>query len=211
MRRLSCVSGKVLRTFQGAFSKVERKERIRKGATKALENDRKLITEARQLIDWLDVNDILMNLSEKDITLLMNYMEGHGYQLGINSERLFKISKDSLADQAVAISIDDIIDSVCDWNYEMIQHAKENLEHATGMGEYLQAQEYYNGVRVDEGILDKMFDQTYYGKEIIRLAERLAGEAIQQLQKTGNIDKVSMTVADTIKDYGTEQEKGKVR
>lgn len=176
-----------------------------------MEKDRQLVTEAKQLTDWLDENDILMNLSESDIILLMNYMEGHGYQIGIGTDGLIKINLSSGTYQDEAITIDDMIDSVCEWNYEMLQYAKENLKNAVGMTEYLQRKEYYNGLRSDEKALDRMFEQTCYGKEIYSLAEQLAEETIQHLQKTGNLDKVAMVVSDAIKGYEMDQEKGKVR
>ena len=176
-----------------------------------MEKDRQLVTEAKQLTDWLDENDILMNLSESDIALLMNYMEGHGYQIGIGTNGLIKINLSSGTDQEEAFTIDDMIDSVCEWNYEMLQHAKENLKNAVGMGEYLQRKEYYNGLRSDEKALDRMFEQTCYGKEIYSLAEQLAEETIQHLQKTRNLDKVAVVVSDTIKGYEMDQVIGKVR
>jgi len=176
-----------------------------------MEKERQLITEAKQLTDWLDENDILMNLSESDVKLLMNYMEGHGYQLGLSTNGLVKFNLSSGTDQEEAITIDDMIDSVCEWNYEMLQHAKENLKNAVGMSEYLQRKEYYNGLRSDEKVLDRMFEQTRYGKEIYNLAEKLAEETIQHLQETGNLDKVAMVVSDAIKGYEMEQIKGKVR
>ena len=166
-----------------------------------MEKDRQLIAEAKQLMNWLDENDILMNLSECDATLLINYMEGHGYQLGLGSDGLIRIDNGSGMDKEEPIAIDDVIDTVCEWNYEMIQFAKENLENAVGMREHLQKQEYYNGLRRDEKILDKMFEQTRYGKEIYDLAAKLAEETIRQLQKTRNLDKAALVVSDSLKDY----------
>ena len=79
------------------------------------------------------------------------------------------------------------------------------------MSEYLQRKEYYNDLRLDEKVLDRMFEQTCYGKEIYSLAEHLAEETIRHLQKTGNLDKVAMVVSDAIKGYEMDQVKGKVR
>jgi hypothetical protein len=172
-----------------------------------MEKEMKLIAEAKQLIDWLDENDILMNLSESDAILLINYMEGHGYQLGLSSDGLIRIDNSSGVNQEETISIDDIIDTACEWNYEMIQNAKENLENAVGMIDYLPKQEYYNGLRADEKTLDKMFEQTCYGKEIYDLAARLAEETIRHLQKTGNLDKAALVVSDAFKDYELGQAK----
>lgn len=40
-----------------------------------------IFTKAEELIEWLDENDILMNLTDKEAGLLLSYMEGHGYSL----------------------------------------------------------------------------------------------------------------------------------
>jgi hypothetical protein len=176
-----------------------------------MENSRQLITDAKQLIDWLDENDILMNLAESDVTLLMNYMEGHGFQIGLCEDGLVKCNINDVADQFDMTSIDDMIDTVCEWNYEMLQIAKENLKNSVGMSDYLHRKEYYNGLRSDEKALDQMFEQTCYGKEIYSLAEKLAGEAIEHLQRTGKLDQATLVVSDAIRGYPMEQEKGKVR
>jgi len=174
-----------------------------------MEKDRQLITQGKQIMDWLDENDILMNLSEYGVTLLINYMEGHGYQLGIGSDGLIRIDNSSGVDQEDPISIDDIIDTVCEWNYEMIQFAKENLENTVEMREHLQKQECYNGLRKDEKLLNKMFEQTHYGEEIYDLAAKLAEETIRQLQKTGNLDKASLVVSDAFIDYDAVNARGR--
>ena len=172
-----------------------------------MEKARKLIVEAKQLKDWLDENDILMNLSESDAMLLINYMEGHGYQLGLGTDGLIRNDNSSGVDKEEPIAIDDVIDTVCEWNYEMIQFAKEILKNTVEMREHLQKQEYYNGLRADEKFLNKMFEQTRYGKEIYDLAARLAEETILHLQKTGNLDKAALVVSDVLKDYDAVNEK----
>jgi len=174
-----------------------------------MEKDRQLITQGKQIMDWLDENDILMNLSERDVTLLINYMEGHGYQLGLGSDGLIRIDNSSGVDQEEPISIDDIIDTVCEWNYEMIQFAKENLMNTVEMREHLQKQEYYNGLREDEKLLNKMFEQTHYGEEIYDLAAKLAEETIRELQKTGSLDKASLVVSDAFIDYDAVNARGR--
>lgn len=168
-----------------------------------------LITEARKLIDWLDENDILMNLSESDVALLMNYMEGHGYRIGLREDGLIKYEMNAGAEQVATITIDDVIDMVCEWNYEMLQIATENLKNSVGMSEYLQRKEYYNALRTDEKELDRMFDQTCYGRQIYSLTEKLAEEVVQHLQKTGNLDQAALVVSDAIKNYPMEQEKAR--
>lgn len=46
----------------------------------------KLIAEPEELIAWADTYDILLNPSIEDAVILLNYMEGHDYVIGIDEE-----------------------------------------------------------------------------------------------------------------------------
>ena len=50
----------------------------------------KLFTEPDELLRWLDENDILMNLSKEDGQILLNYMEGHDYAIGIREDHMIR-------------------------------------------------------------------------------------------------------------------------
>ena len=45
-----------------------------------------IITEPEELIAWADTFDILLNPSIEDAEILLNYMEGHDYAIGIDSD-----------------------------------------------------------------------------------------------------------------------------
>ena len=42
-------------------------------------DENEVFTKAEELIEWLDENDILMNLTDKEAGVLISYMEAHGY------------------------------------------------------------------------------------------------------------------------------------
>ena len=44
-----------------------------------------IIAEPEELIAWADTFDILLNPSIEDAAILLNYMEGHDYAIGIKS------------------------------------------------------------------------------------------------------------------------------
>ena len=50
-----------------------------------------LFTKPEELIEYLDENDLLMDLSSKDSEILLNYMEGHGYSLGELDGKLVRV------------------------------------------------------------------------------------------------------------------------
>ena len=45
-----------------------------------------IIAEPEELIAWADTFDILLNPSIEDAAILLNYMEGHDYAIGIDSD-----------------------------------------------------------------------------------------------------------------------------
>ena len=46
-----------------------------------------LFSKPEELIAWADTFDILLNPSIEDAVILLNYMEGHDYAIGIDSDR----------------------------------------------------------------------------------------------------------------------------
>lgn len=76
-----------------------------------------LFTKPEELIEYLDENDLLMDLSSKDSEILLNYMEGHGYGLGELDGKLVRVDIGEEHGEVMEYSIDDAIDVVCEWNY----------------------------------------------------------------------------------------------
>ena len=111
-----------------------------------------IITEPEELIAWADTFDILLNPSIEDAAILLNYMEGHDYAIGIDSDGKM----------------------------------------------YRQ----YESLKADEKRLDRLFDKTSYGKELIEVATELADRVIAQL---GNkeLKKAAVTVAEGVREYST--------
>ena len=84
-----------------------------------------LFSKPEELIAWADTFDILLNPSIEDAAILLNYMEGHDYAIGIDSDG--KMYRQDVAEENGEIEpypIDDVIDIVCEWNYELILDAE---------------------------------------------------------------------------------------
>jgi len=78
-----------------------------------------LFTKPEELIEYLDENDLLMDLSSKDSEILLNYMEGHGYSLGKLDGKLVRVDIGEEHGEVMEYSIDDAIDVVCEWYYDI--------------------------------------------------------------------------------------------
>lgn len=166
-----------------------------------------IITEPDELIAWAETFDILLNPSIEDAEILLNYMEGHDYAIGIDSEG--KMYRQDISEENGEIEpyqIDDVIDTVCEWNYEMILDMEMHNEDYEVYNEY---QRKYERLKADEKRLDRMFDKTCYAKEIDELATKLADTFIRNLKNKDDLQKTAENAADSIKSYRADKKEGR--
>jgi len=153
-----------------------------------------LFEKPEELIRWVDENDLLMGLEEKDAEILLNYMEGHGYSIGSRDGKLVRADICEENGELEDYSIDDVIDAVCEWNYELVLEASNERDNPSDFINFCRSQTRYDSYKKDEKRLDKMFDKTCYGKEVEELATRLANEAIKRMEESKKLEAVSENV-----------------
>lgn len=79
----------------------------------------KLFSEPEELIEWLDENDILMWLEVEDAQILLGYMEGHDYAIGVDTDnKMVRVDVAEDHGEVYRYPIDEVISIVCEWNYE---------------------------------------------------------------------------------------------
>lgn len=166
-----------------------------------------IITEPDELIAWAETFDILLNPSIEDAEILLNYMEGHDYAIGIDSEgKMYRQDISEENGEVEPYQIDDVIDTVCEWNYEMILDMEMHNEDYEVYNEY---QRKYERLKADEKRLDRMFDKTCYAKEIDELATKLADTFIRNLENKDDLQKTAENAADSIKSYRADKKEGR--
>lgn len=148
------------------------------------------LSSAGELVQFMDDNDMLIHMTEKEAELLLGYLSGHDYLLGEKDGRLFR--GDLCYAHGVTRwkedTIDDAVDSVCEWNYDLIQEAEAEVENPKDFVDFANKKSRLDSLREDEKMLDSMFERTKYGKEIAELAEKLADELIENMQSKEGID-----------------------
>lgn len=164
-------------------------------------NEKVSITEIRQpeeLIDFIRDNAIPITMTDKEAELLLDYMEGHDYVAGFLDDKLYRGDLDEVPGEIVweEYTVDDLIDLVCEWNYEMILDMDADRTDPKDMTEFTDKQEKYEKLKREEVILDKLFDQTKYRADIEQLAEKLANQFIENLNKNGVEHSVEKLVSD---------------
>ena len=99
--------------------------------------------------------------------------------------------------------IDDVIDTVCEWNYELILDADAHRNDPKDFKDYSEFQDKYDSLKADEKRLDRLFEKTCYAKEIDEMAAALVELFISHLSSRDDLEKAAVTVAEGIKDYST--------
>lgn len=100
-------------------------------------------------------------------------------------------------------AIDDVINSACQYNYEMILQLTQELMDTGDMKAYKQMGERLSRFCADEAVLDNLFDRTKYGKEIEELAKVLSEVFIQDMESKYGMDGAIEKIKEVI-DAGEE-------
>ena len=164
-------------------------------------NEAVSITEIRQpeeLLIFIRNNDIKIVMTDKEAEMLLGYMEGHDYVVGYAQGELYRGDLGEVPGEIVwdDYSVDELIDSVCEWNYEMILEMDAERQDPKDMIDFSNKQSKYESLKADEAILDGLFDQTKYRAGIDKLAEELVNQFIQNLNLNGAEMAVRTLVAD---------------
>lgn len=163
-----------------------------------------LFSEPEELIAWAEVYDKQINPSIEDAALLLNYMEGHDYAIGMDAEG--KMYRQDMAEENGEIEpfpIDDVIDKVCEWNYDLILHAEAKKDDPKDFQEYCEFQKKYDSLKADERVLDRLFDKTSHAKEIDAVATALVEAFISNLEGKGDWAKYIQPITNRLcQEYG---------
>ena len=85
--------------------------------------DMVVFQKPEDLCKWLAIKNSDVRLEKHEASIIFNYMEGHDYQLGFAGDKLLRQDIAGKKGEMFSYSIDEVIDMVCEWNYELIQEA----------------------------------------------------------------------------------------
>lgn len=140
----------------------------------------KRLENPEQLTAWLEEEDILFRLSIKEAKTILGYLEGSGYSLEAGDGTLFLC--DDVNDTREKTGIDDIVDMACEANYELIEQTAAKISNAE-LGEDTREEEaYLASLMGDETVLDSVFKQTRYQKEMNQMLQKAAGKSQPLMQ-----------------------------
>lgn len=156
------------------------------------------INQPGELLAFIRDNSINIVMTVKEAEMILGYLQGHDYVVGCGDGQLYRGDLDDIPGEIVweEYSVDDLIDTVCEWNYEMILEMDAERQDSKDMIDFANKQSKYESLKADEAVLDNLFDQTKYRAGIDKLAEELANQFIQNLNRSGAEIAVKTLVAD---------------
>lgn len=175
-----------------------------------VEEVRKL-EKPEELLAWVTAAQLEMNLSTKDAEVILSYMEGHDYELGIRGSELVRVDIAEESPEIVPYTMDEVIDLVCEWNYELIEEATNGMANPKDFVDFCNYKDTYDELKKDEIILDQMFMQTKFGKKVVAVAEKMIMEVVGTYPASSIVAEPKVTVPPLPADILDDHEKGKVR
>ncbi|MGB4659910.1 MAG: multidrug transporter [Mobilitalea sp.] len=164
-----------------------------------------------ELKEYQEMYHTGFHLTDKEAEIILGYMEGHDYMLGEVQGNLYRGD----LSEAVGVicwegfSMDDAIDAVCEWNYELILEADAMRNNPDDMIDFSKLQSRYESLKVEEITMDRLFDQTMYGRDIQEIATKLAGEFTAKLKpekleiETKDLEAAIVSVTEQIHQFGS--------
>lgn len=147
-------------------------------------------SDAKELVQFMSVCDVPFELTEAEADKMLEYLSGHDFLVGEKEGKLFR---GDLCYQQGKVrwsedSIDDVINDVSEWNYDLLQKAQAEMEDPKDFIDFANKKAKAEILEEDYRILDALFDRTKYGVQIQKLAEKLAGRLIQDLESKEDIN-----------------------
>lgn len=175
-----------------------------------MEKEVKIMTEPEALLAWVTNAAPGFQMSREGAEILLNYMEGHDYRVGVDKDgHMVRMDVSDAVESVEEYSLDDLIDDVSEWNYDLLKHADVERQNASNLITFSNAQAKYEELLEEEEKLDVLFEQTAYGKRLHELATELALELIACVEIGEDLESAIGTMADGIRKGTTD--KGKSR
>lgn len=132
------------------------------------------ITRTETFLVWANFARPDLEVTQRDAEILLGYMAGHDYELVLQNGELFRHDVAEQPGEMQEYDIDDVIDIVCEWNYELKTDARHGMEEPKDFIDFCNYKEAFDSICADCENLDRLFERTRYGRE----NEKLVGQIV---------------------------------
>lgn len=145
----------------------------------------KYITSPEEMLGWMKEHEEFKEMNRDDVKLLLRYLDENNYKLTTDKEGdYFKAYVGTGKTHEIRLTLDELIDIVCELNYEQIEEKIEQLKIAD-KSESTEIEAKLAKLKQEEKQLDKMFEQTCYAADLNKLAHKLAEAILERMGEVG--------------------------
>ena len=129
------------------------------------------IDSADRLIAFLRTADSSVKIQKSGAEIILNNLFVHQAQLLADQDaKLYLRMKDKDTEET---TIDDVVDLVCEYNYEEIYETEESVKKESDFVSRCRIEKRLEKLKRDKRILDKIFYHTKYGRRVGTVADRI--------------------------------------
>ena len=144
------------------------------------------IESKESLIELNKRTNVSPRLSATEAELLFDHIVQHKVQL-LADENDHLYWKEPGGEQ-IQILLDDLIDQVCDWNYQDIRDMKALSMNSDSFAQFCKYDDQLKELKVKEKILNKLYEDTVYGKQLTSRMKDLVKRTWGQVQMIPVLD-----------------------
>ena len=176
-----------------------------------------MIDTPEKFVEWCRDNGGGVKLQRRGAGIITEYLSAHGQMLSANGEGELFLNSEVMTEKT---SLDEVVDQVCDWNYRELVDTRCRKENPADFLDYCKSCTMEKELEEHKFILDRIFKQTVYGREIRTMAHKLALEMMkemhlvpafdmEEMQEMGTHDKAVGKSADSVKPNLEEMDEDK--
>lgn len=129
------------------------------------------IDSADGLITFLKTVGSSVKIQKKGAEIILSSLSGHQVQILADKDaKLYMSVKDKEMEET---TIDDVVDLVCEYNYEEIYEAEESVKEESDFVNKCRLEKRLKELKMEKRILDKIFYHTNYGRKVGVVADRI--------------------------------------
>jgi len=138
-----------------------------------------MIETPQILKEWGEQNAPHIRLTDQGAGLLLSYMQDNEIMLYMGQDGSLK-QCDRLG-EFTDTTMDDVIDTVCEWNYEAIEDTGSQMKNPQDYLDYYNANNRIRELKDEQTVLNLMFEDTKYGRDIKEVASLMAKDIMEKL------------------------------
>lgn len=166
-----------------------------------METKMMMIDSEEGLMTWCKTTESGIRLQRRGAKIIFDYLSGHGKTLSTNKEGELFINDEVMTEKT---TLDDVVDLVCEWNYEALSDIRERKDNPNDFLDYCRMCTLEKTLEEHKFILDRVFKQTIYGKDVQTIAHKLAKEMMKEMRLVPIYD---IPIADELGAYNKVSEK----